>query len=109
MSTAHSIAQLCAAFAVSRAAFVAWKNDSTSLHQEEDARLLEQIRAIHKAHKGRYGAVRIEKELRNQAIATSANAWPDSCAQREFTGSVKGVIYPERLTVVIPIPLHPTA
>jgi len=64
MSTTHSIAQLCAAFAVSRAAFVAWKNAPTSLRKEEDARLLEQIRAVHKAHKGRYGAVRIEKELR---------------------------------------------
>jgi len=64
MSTTHSIAQLSAAFAVSRAAFVAWKNAPTSLHQEEDARLLEQIRTIHKTHKARYGAVRIEKELR---------------------------------------------
>lgn len=64
MSPSHSIAQLCAAFAVSRTAFVAWENASPCPRLKEDARLLEHIRTIHKAHKGRYGAVRIEKELR---------------------------------------------
>jgi transposase InsO family protein len=64
MSADHSIARLCAAFGVSRAAFNAWRATAPSAREQQDAQLLEDIRAVHKKHKGRYGAVRIEKELR---------------------------------------------
>jgi transposase InsO family protein len=66
MSDDHSIAQLCAAFEVSRAAFAAWKSARPSARQAQDALILEQIIAVHQKHKGRYGAPRIEKDLRKQ-------------------------------------------
>lgn len=66
MNDSHSIAQLCAAFDVSRAAFAAWKSAPPRPRRTQDVLILEQIIAVHKEHKKRYGAPRIEKELRKR-------------------------------------------
>jgi putative transposase len=64
MKTDHSLAALCAALDVTRAAYHAWVQRPPSARAQTDADLQTQIRAIHAAHRGRYGAPRIHAELR---------------------------------------------
>jgi transposase InsO family protein len=64
MSQDHGIAQLCAALEVPRSSYHAWLAAPASEREQTDAALIVEIEAIHTRHKGRYGAPRIEEELR---------------------------------------------
>lgn len=64
MKTDHSLAALCAAFAVTRSGYHAWQHRAPSSRAQADAQLQTQITAIHAAHRSRYGAPRIHAELR---------------------------------------------
>ena len=64
MSQDHSIASLCAALDVTRTGYHAWLSGSPSQRAQTDAALILKIGSIHAQHKGRYGAPRIENELR---------------------------------------------
>ena len=64
MSEDHGIAHLCAALDVTRSGYHAWLSASPSEREQTDAALFVQIKSIHARHKGRYGAPRIENELR---------------------------------------------
>lgn len=63
MKTDHSLAALCAALDVTRAGYHAWVQRPPSGRAQTDAALQTEIRAIHAAHRGRYGAPRIHAEL----------------------------------------------
>jgi transposase InsO family protein len=63
LKQAHSIAQLCLAFAVTRSGYHAWQAAPDSRRRQADAALLGDIQQIHAAHRGRYGAPRIQREL----------------------------------------------
>lgn len=63
MKTEHSIAQLCAAFEVTRSGYHAWQTAPASARARADAALLEQIRPLHRHHRGRYGAPRFRAAL----------------------------------------------
>jgi putative transposase len=60
----HAVSRLCRVLGVPRAAYYAWKTRKPSQRAQEDARLVERIRRVHKASKGTYGAPRIHAELR---------------------------------------------
>ena len=66
MKTDHSLAALCAALDVTRSGYHAWVQRPPSVRAQTDAALQAQIRAIHATHRGRYGAPRIQAELRAQ-------------------------------------------
>lgn len=66
MKPDHSLAALCAAFAVTRAGYLAWAHREPSGRAQADTQLLTAITAIHAAHRGRYGAPRIHAELQAQ-------------------------------------------
>lgn len=66
MSGQHSIAQLCACFGVSRAGYHAWVKGVPSARARQDAALQEQLRVLHAAHRGRYGAPRLQRVLAQQ-------------------------------------------
>ncbi len=63
MKSQHCLAQLCAAFEVKRSGYHAWSRAEASQRERNDAVLLEKIRVVHREHKGRYGAPRIQHEL----------------------------------------------
>jgi transposase InsO family protein len=63
MSAEHSIAALCAALGVTPAGYHAWQRAEPCGRERTDAELAEQIAAVHRAHRGRYGAPRIQREL----------------------------------------------
>jgi putative transposase len=60
----HPVALLCEVLGVSRQGFYAWAKRMPSNRDLADARLVEQIREIHEANRGVYGAPRIHAELR---------------------------------------------
>jgi transposase InsO family protein len=64
MTQDHSIATLCAVLDVPRSGYHSWLIASPSERQQIDAALVVKIQSIHAQHKGRYGAPRIEHELR---------------------------------------------
>jgi len=63
-----NVAMTCRVLEVSRAAYYEWSKQGPSPRQLSDAELAEQIRHIHKASRGTYGAPRITTELREQNI-----------------------------------------
>ncbi len=66
MSPDHGIANLCAALDVTRSGYHAWLRASPSEREQRDAALTLKIQAIHARHKGRYGAPRVEEDLRTK-------------------------------------------
>ena len=61
----RNVARACALLKVSRAAFYAHLS-GPSRRGQQDAELTEQIRAVHKESKGRYGSPRVHAELRRR-------------------------------------------
>lgn len=66
MKTDHSLAALCAAFDVKRSGYHAWAKAEAGPRARADAELLPKIQAVHRRHRSRYGAPRIQKELAAQ-------------------------------------------
>jgi putative transposase len=63
----HSVRTLCRVLRVSRSSFYEWRAGATHTGAA-DARLAVHIRAIHRHHKGRYGAPRVTQELQAQGF-----------------------------------------
>lgn len=66
MSTEHAVAQLCAALGVTRSGYHAWQVAAPSARAVADVALGADIRALHAAHRGCYGAPRITRALRQR-------------------------------------------
>lgn len=66
MKAEHSLAQLCAAFGVTRSGYHAWEQAAPSARAQADAALSVQIQAVYARHRGRYGSPRIQPELAAQ-------------------------------------------
>jgi len=60
----YPVAVLCRALEVSRAGYYAWACRGVSTRAQADAALTQQIRTIHAASRGTYGAPRVHAELR---------------------------------------------
>ncbi len=67
----HAVRLMCRVLRVSRAAYYAWRNGRIRQRPASDAKLLVHIKAIHRRHKGRYGAPRITVELRDQGFVVN--------------------------------------
>jgi transposase InsO family protein len=63
MKSEHSLALLCATLEVSDSGYHAWVKAPPSAREQQDTKLLTHIQAIHRQHKGRYGAPRIQDAL----------------------------------------------
>lgn len=59
---------MCQRLGVSRAGYYAWRKRGPSKREQDDTALLTKIRAIFKAHRGRYGVRRIFADLRRQGV-----------------------------------------
>ena len=61
----HNVTRACELLKVSRAAFYAWLS-GPSQRDQDDTDLAAKIQAVHEESKGRYGAPRVEAELRRR-------------------------------------------
>jgi putative transposase len=64
---------MCRVLQVSASAFYAWQNRPPSQRQQNDEVLSQQIEAVFRASRGRYGSPRIYHELRAQGVRCSQN------------------------------------
>jgi putative transposase len=64
LSTEYEIKECCEALRVSRSGFYQWSKADPSNRQKEEAELVEEIRSVFEANKGRYGSPRVTQTLR---------------------------------------------
>lgn len=64
----HTVRTLCRVLGVSRSGFYAWSRRPASQRCVEDSRIVATVAAIFDEHKGRYGSVRITRELRDSGM-----------------------------------------
>ncbi len=64
---------MCTTLKVSRSGFYAWLKREPSARTKSDARMTEQIREIHKASRGIYGAPRIHEALKASGVPCGLN------------------------------------
>ena len=62
------VAKMCRLFDVSRSAYYAWKKRPKSIRQQENERLLSEIKQIYQMSRGLYGSPRITAELREKGF-----------------------------------------
>ena len=55
----HRLTRLCQTLGVSRSGYYAWRRRPASARTRANARLLEQLRQLHRQTKARYGAVKM--------------------------------------------------
>ena len=65
---------LCDVLGVSRSGYYAWKARPPSPSATEDAKLVVEIKAAHKAGRGAYGSPRVHRELRASRASASARS-----------------------------------
>jgi transposase InsO family protein len=64
----HSVRLMCRVLDVSRSAYNAWRSGCSHRPRPGNVALQVHIRAIHRRHRGRYGAPRVTAELRAQGL-----------------------------------------
>jgi putative transposase len=67
----HPIALLCRVLQVSRSGFHAWEKRAPSARHLQDARLSEQVKAVHAESRQTYGTRRIHAALRHRGVRVS--------------------------------------
>ncbi len=70
---------MCNVLAVSCSGFYAWKARPAAARALEDAKVVVDIKAAHKAGRGAYGSPRVFRALRKQGKRVGKNAWSGSC------------------------------
>ena len=71
-----SVGKLCRVLAVSESGYYAWRETTTSVHDERDAYLSEQIQSVFDDSRHTYGSNRVEAALREKGSAPHASGLP---------------------------------
>ena len=67
----HDAVMMCRVLEVSRSGYYKWRSRPGGARRVAQARLLLEIRAVHRESNGTYGAPRIWRELRDRGVACS--------------------------------------
>jgi putative transposase len=73
MENDYALTELCAAFAVSRAGYYAWRARPPSAHQQANTQLLAAIQTLRQSEEACYGSPRMTEELQARGYACSEN------------------------------------
>ncbi len=90
MQDAYPIADLCAAFDVSRAGFYAWRQRGPSARDRADATLGEQIGALFARSRRTYGSPRLHRALRQAGHTCGRHRVARLMRGRGLAGRVRG-------------------
>ena len=90
MEDAYPVADLCAAFDVSRAGFYAWRQRGPSARDRADAVLGEQIDALFTRSRRTYGSPRLHRALRRAGHACGRHRVARLMQARGLAGRVRG-------------------
>ena len=108
MKPEHSLAQLCAALAVTRSGYHAWQRAGPSARQAADTALRADIRAIHTEHRQRYGAPRIRHELQKRGQRHGTKRIARLMRAEGLRGRCAGATCPAPPTAAMTSPSPPT-
>jgi putative transposase len=73
LSVEYGIKECCEALRVSRSGYYQWKKAEPGQREREEAELVEQIKEVFEANKGRYGSPRVRQALRQDGIECGEN------------------------------------
>ena len=107
MRSEHSIAQLCAAFGVTRSGYHAWRRATPSPRAQADAVLSARIKQLHVRHRGRYGARRIRHALRREGRRHSRKRVRRLMRQQGLNGAQPRRFVPRTTDSAHPHPIAP--
>lgn len=91
----HSLADLCAAFGVSRSGYHAWKSRPPSARQRADETLSQSLCQVHTASRQTYGSPRLLAALRQQGHRTSRRRVRRLMRQHELRATVPRRFVPQ--------------
>ena len=69
LSPQYPVRMLCKTLKVSFSAYYAWKREESHVLSAEKSTRAEQVKTVFEAHRRRYGALRVSKELERQGIS----------------------------------------
>ena len=98
LSVEYGIKECCEALRVSRSGYYEWKKAKPSQREREEAELVEQIKEVFEANKGRYGSPRVRQALRQDGIECGENRVARLMRENELAARRKKAFRP-RTTV----------
>jgi putative transposase len=98
LSVEFGIKECCEALRVSRSGYYQWKKAKPSQREREEAELVEQIKEVFEANKGRYGSPRVRQALRQDGIECGENRVARLMRENELAARRKKAFRP-RTTV----------
>ena len=98
LSVENAVQECCEALRVSRSGYYQWKKAELSQRAREEAELVEQIRRVFAANKGRYGSPRVTEALRQDGIECGENRVARLMRENELAARPKKAFRP-RTTV----------
>jgi len=98
LSVEYGIKECCEALRVSRSGYYQWKKAEPSQREREEAELVEQIKEVFEANKGRYGSPRVRQALRQDGIECGENRVARLMRENELAARRKKAFRP-RTTV----------
>ena len=94
LSVDFDIKECCEALRVSRSGYYRWRRAEPSRREKENAELLEQIREVFEANKGRYGSPRVTRELRQRGRKCGQNRIARLMRENALAASTKKAFRP---------------
>jgi len=98
LSVEYGIKECCEALRVSRSGYYQWQKAEPSQRERAEAELVEQIRRVFAANKGRYGSPRVRQALRQDGIECGENRVARLMRENELAARRKKAFRP-RTTV----------
>src|SRR5258705_13670242 len=86
--------ECCEALRVSRSGYYQWKKAEPSQRERAEAELVEQIRRVFAANKGRYGSPRGRQALRQDGVECGENRVAPLMRENELAGRRKKAFRP---------------
>jgi len=98
LSVEYGIKECCEGLRVSRSGYYQWKKAEPSQRERAEAELVEQIKGVFEANKGRYGSPRVRQALRQDGIECGENRVARLMRENELAARRKQAFRP-RTTV----------
>jgi len=98
LSVEYGIKECCEGLRVSRSGYYQWKKAEPSQRERAEAELVEQIKGVFEANKGRYGSPRVRQALRQDGIECGEHRVARLMRENELAARCKKAFRP-RTTV----------
>src|SRR5260221_12431608 len=94
LSVEYGIKECCEGLRLSRSGDYQWKKAEPSQRERAEAELVEQIKGVFEANKGRYGSPRVRQALRQDGIECGENRRARLMREHELAAPGKQTVRP---------------